>query len=149
MKYVGDKMNQNSQEIITKWEQSGLLEDAVNKDQMAVLLERVAVQCMFYSVSKIVKLDQLQNVASFAFPIVSRVFRNKNFQVVEGKREEFTPETYYVSTYDVNSDNDVDRVTDVAQVLTEKLTKYNNLEVLAFNVYPEDKGFNIELMVRG
>lgn len=77
-------MSNVEQELVSKWEQSGLLEQTVNKTSMAKLLEAAAVNLIKLARERKPEEDSegvFSIIPMTALPILQRGFRETNFEV--------------------------------------------------------------------
>lgn len=74
---------ENVQELVEKWEQSGLLEQVNNKENMALLLELTAYKLVELSTTEEYK-EEFLAAGPLVFPIVQRTFRGRAYDVQAG-----------------------------------------------------------------
>jgi len=126
---------ENSESLVEKWERSGLLDGAVNKEGIANCLEYVA-QCALIHASTIkyaiVSEKKLGVAISLLFPVVRIALGERSFQWSKDKT--FTREVIEVEYPSAEEPNEVEpeHCSAVAKLLSEKLDKYKNLKIHGF-----------------
>jgi hypothetical protein len=129
---------ENNQSLVEKWEQSGLLDGAVNKEGIANCLEDVAQFAMLQAATlkyRIVEEKKLGVAISLLFPVVRLALGERNFQW--SKDENYTREVIEVEYPSVEDPNEVEPedCSAVAKLVSEKFDKYKNLKIHGF--FPE------------
>lgn len=71
---------QTTNQLVEKWEQSGLLEQVNSKENMSLLLESAAYKLVELSSSEEYK-DEFRAAAPLILPIVQRTFRDRAYDV--------------------------------------------------------------------
>jgi hypothetical protein len=129
---------ENSESLVEKWERSGLLEGAINKEGIANCLEDVGRWVMFHAADlkyMLVKEKKLGVAISILFPVARLALGERNFQW--SKDETYTREVIEVEYPQVQDPNEVEpeHCSVVAKLVSEKLDKYKSLRVHGF--FPE------------
>ena len=136
------------QELVEKWERSGLLEQVKNKESMAFLMEAAARKLLeFAKDNKDEKGTAI--VASLVFPTLQRAFRDREYDV----KLEATPISHTISIFvntsklylGVEDDNAPDLVAECAESLGRLLTEYESVSttVSSIDVQPRGTGFHL------
>lgn len=129
---------ENVQELVEKWEQSGLLDGAVNKEGISCCLEDIAQWTLLHAATlkyKIVEEKKLAVAVSMLFPVVRIVLGERKFEFV--KNEAHTREVIQVEYPDVEDANMVEpeHCSVVAERVAKVLDQYENLKIHGF--FPE------------
>jgi hypothetical protein len=128
----------SEQELVEKWEQSGLLEGAVNKSGIAYCLEDVGQFAMLQAATlkyRIVGEKKLGVALSLLFPVVRIALGERSFEWSKDKT--YTREVIEVEYPQVEDPNEVEpeHCSAVAKLVSEKLDKYKTLKIHGF--FPE------------
>ena len=132
---------ENNMSLVEKWELSGLLEEAINKEGLSNVLECIAVDIV--SVRDTQNSEIIKTAAVLGFPIANRVLRARNFTWQDGG--EHTQETVHVTT-PVTEEDELQVCEQVSQQLSTLLDKYANLNVHGVKTEFVDGGFNIHYL---
>jgi len=134
-------------ELVKKWEQSGLLEGARNKEDLAKTLEHSSRNLLRYMSLYNKNPTAVQTAAAMTFPIVTRVLRERNFSYVEGESS-FVKETEFIKFFDVaaSPDGETEICASTAANLSNKLNKYADLKVYGVHTEIKDDGFEVQFL---
>ena len=150
----------NKKELVEKWEQSGLLEGALKKEDVAQTLESSAAWIMDF-----VEKDDMKKVntaASIVFPVVRRVLGQKDFTfehtllhmlkrsdadqpIIGYKHEvEFIPwSSVLTDTPHLAEELQLKACQQLEVAFKEKLNKYENLVINTIMTTFKEDGFEI------
>jgi hypothetical protein len=124
---------ENNESLVEKWERSGLLDGAVNKEGIANCLEDVAQLAMIQGkYIKNVGEKKLGVALSLLFPVVRIALGERNFQWSKDKT--YTREVIEAEYPQVQDPNEVEpeHCSAIAKLVSEKLDKYRNLKIHGF-----------------
>jgi len=123
-----------TEQLVEKWEQSGLLEGALNKEGIARCLEDIAQVAMMNAATlnyKFVNEAKLAVAISLLFPAARLALGERNFALSEDKN--FTREVFEVE-YPTETPDEVgpEHCHAVAERVSKVLEEYKNLKVHGF-----------------
>ena len=125
---------QTAEQLVEKWERSGLLEGAVNKEGIAYCLEDIAQYAMLNAATlkyALVEEKKLAVAISLMFPATRLVLGKREFAYSQDK--EYSRETFVID-YPVESPEDVqpEHCSAVAEKISKVLDQYKNLRIHGF-----------------
>lgn len=125
--------------VLQKWESTGLLQTSVNKQSMAEMLD--ATSNVLFSSAESFK--DIKSVAGMCIPVLVKALHDKNF-VFNINDSSFAKEVISVSVPD-NSEEESQLCESAAKQLSEKIAKYANLNIHGVDVVPENNSFKLEV----
>jgi hypothetical protein len=135
---------QTSEQLVEKWEESGLLEGAVNKSGLSYALEHAASHLLEYSAGKYDD-SEVQFAASVTFPVIRRVLGEKEFLFVPMYKDiNYTREVEFVEYAGEEAEAQVCQA--VAEKMKERVSKYPNLKIHGVSAECQKGGFNLHFL---
>lgn len=128
--------------LVEKWELSGLLTNASNKEELSQTLE-CAAHNLVYVVSKNSTEEATKTAGVLIFPTIRRVLGNKEFSFVEGQDlSAFTRESVSVAMPLASSDEEA-VCESISNQMSERLQKYGAVKVA--NVTAEQTSTGVDI----
>lgn len=135
---------ENVQELVEKWEQSGLLEGVKDKLFMSQALEIAAVELVNKVESGKITSEQLKSCGPLLFPLVYKAFRDKSYKVQTKIAESAAAFSVFVGTSGVTLDDEPGVVHEHGTHLSRLLDEVHNVSTLCkIEVQPRETGFHL------
>jgi hypothetical protein len=134
----------NVQELVEKWELSGLLEGVKDRVFMSQALEMSAVELVNKVESGTITSEQLKSCGPLLFPLVYKAFRDKSYEVQTETSESAAAFSVFVGTSDMTLDTEPDVVHEHGTHLSRLLDEVRDVSTLCkIEVQPRETGFHL------
>ena len=135
---------ENVQGLVEKWEQSGLLEQVNNKENMSLLLESAAYKLVeIYSTEEY--KDEFRAAGPLIFPIIQRTFRDRIYDVQVGAKPTQAVSRFVGTSQIANEDDEVTVCKEASKGLGELLSSKEGVSttITSIDIQLRKTGFHL------